>query len=154
MIVLVRNRLKPYIPQFDKMVMTKLLFCDDPINETNFKSILDIENLLLIGKKSLYPLEIVLGVSRYYQISVFDIIGKVRRDEKVRKARKVMIYMLDFKASDLINHSDIARIMKRTPSSTTINYAIKSVVNCLPDNRGGLKADIVAINKNLIERKY
>ena len=149
-----RRRLKSYITQSDKAVMTTLLFCKDPLNETHFSSILDIENELLIRGKSLYPLMIILKVSKYYGISVFDLVGKVRRDEKARKARKVMIYLLDFKASGLITHSDIARIMNRKPSSSTVNYAIKSVADSLPNNRGGLKGDIIAINKNLMECKY
>ena len=146
-----RKRLKSYITQSDKAVMTTLLFSKDPLNEAHFSSILDIENELLVRGRSLYPLEVILKVSKYYGISVFDLVGKVRRDEKARKARKVMIYLLDFKAAGLITHSDIAKIMDRKPSSSTINYAIKSVANSLRDNRGGLREDIIEINKNLIE---
>lgn len=151
MIVLRKRRLKSYITQSDKSVMTDLLRCRDSVNRNHFDSILAIENFLLLKGKSLYPLKIILEVSKFYDISVFDLIGKTRRDEKARKARKIMIYMLDFKAAGLITHSDIARIMNRKPSSSTIGYAIKSVTDTLSGNCGDLRDDIVTINEKLVE---
>lgn len=137
------------ITQADKTAMTKLLLNIDTVNKSSIKYILDIEEQLLAKNRSLYPLAIIVCVSTHYQVSVSDILGKTRMDEKARRARKIIFYLIDHKTAGIVNRVDIARIMNRGQSSSSISYAVASVSDCLLGNCGGIKDDIAKINDRL-----
>jgi len=142
---------KSYITEFDKSVMEKWLLKENIVTQGQFDIICKIENYLLAMGKTLYPLDIILEVSRFYKVSIRDMVGRKRRDEKARKARKVAIYMIDNEAAGLVNYVDIARIMGRGASSSTVANAIEYSTDCLRNKLDNLQNDIPNIYECLIK---
>ena len=126
----------------DKAVL-EILMKGGRLVSSQLDQICQIENYLLANGRSLHPVLIFLGVSEFYDISIHDMVGLRRADEKARKARRVAIFMISRESDGLISIADIAAIMKCSKSA--VGYAIKRGVSCYNEDLDGLRGDVKQI---------
>lgn len=143
-VIFLTKRYDPWSCPVNKLVKER--WADVLNDEMSSASIMSIK--LDMIDRPLAILDVVLSTCAHYDVSLDRVVSK-DSDERVRLARKVMVYLVYFEGY-MITKRQIAKLMNRKDGSFALRCIddVKSLF--ISDRTGDIRNDVATIKKSLV----